>query len=377
MTKHLAMTAAVGAAALIGGVIVVSVARAGDDDRKGERMSAYKQTNLVSSVPGLARTTDPNLKNPWGVAASLGGALWVSDNATNKSTLYDGEGNILPPNNPLVVDVPGGPTGIVFNPRPDLFHFMGPKGDVPAVFMFATEEGTIRAWNPALGTQTAVVVSAKGHRKTVYKGLALGVNSGGVFIFAADFAGNEIEVYDSNFKEVSHDGKHGKKFHDPHMPRGFSPFGIHNINNDLFVTYARRSNEPGEEQPGAGIVNVFNTDGDLLRRFATTEDPKKGPLNAPWGVALATHGFGKFAGALLVGNFGNGMINAFDYSSGKFLGELRDQKGNPIMIDGLWSLRFGDFANSDSGDLYFTAGIQGEKEGLYGEIEAVSSGKKD
>lgn len=338
-------------------------------------MGAYKQTNLVSSVRGLARTTDPNLKNAWGIASALGGALWISDNATNKSTLYDGEGNILPPNAPLVVSVPGGPTGIVFNPRPDLFHFTGPKGEVAAVFIFCTEEGTIRAWNPALGTDTAVVVPAR--KGSVYKALAIGANSGGVFIFATDFAGNEIEVYDSNFKLVSHDGKHGKRFSDPHMPTGFSPFGIHTINNDLFVTYARRSSKPGEEQPGAGIVNVFNTDGELLRRFATTEDPKKGPLNAPWGVALATHGFGKFAGALLVGNFGNGLINAFDYSSGRFLGELRDQKGNPIMIEGLWALRFGDFANSDSGDLYFTAGIRDEQEGLYGEIEAVSPGKKD
>jgi uncharacterized protein (TIGR03118 family) len=387
MRKHLAITAAAGAAALIGGVIMVSVARAGDDDRNGDRMGFYKQTNLVSNKEGQrARTIDPNLVNPWGMAWAPGGPAWVSDNGSGKSTLYTGKGDRFPIGKPLVVDIPGThsnpgtPTGIVWNASPGQFQFhdpddKNPTSKVGAVFIFAGEDGIISAWSPDLrDTTKAVVVVPASKQAAVYKGLAFGTN-GHNFIFATNFATGEVDVYDSNFTEVSNNGKHGKMFHDPQMPKDYAPFGIANINNDLFVTFAKRSaDEPRqEEQTGAGlgIVDVFSTDGELLQRFAS-----HGQLNAPWGVALATSGFGKFASAVLIGNFGNGQINAFDYRSGKLLGTLQSADGKVIAIEGLWSLGFGNFLDADSDELYFTAGINNEEGGLFGEIAPVPR-KKD
>lgn len=387
MRKHVAITAAAGAAALIGGVIMVSVARAGDDDRNGDRMGFYKQTNLVSNEEGhRARTIDPNLVNPWGMAWAPGGAAWIANNGSGTSTLYTGEGERFPPRSPLVVNIPGTPpnpgtpTGIVWNASPGQFQFHDPEdkdhhdSKVGAAFIFAGEDGIISAWSPSLkDTTKAVVVVPAGKSAAVYKGLAFGTN-GANFIFATDFATGEIDVYDSNFTEVSKNGKHGKMFHDPQMPKDYAPFGIANINNDLFVTYAKRSTDKPreEEQTGAGlgIVDVFSTDGELLQRFAS-----HGQLNAPWGVTLATKGFGKFAGAVLIGNFGNGQINAFDYHSGKHLGTLQSADGKVIAIEGLWSLAFGNFLDADSDELYFTAGINDEAGGLFGEIAPVS-GKK-
>lgn len=391
MKKHLTITAAASAVALTSGVIVVSVARAGDDDRREERMGAYKQTNLVANESGHgAPTIDKNLVNPWGFAWAPGGAAWVSDNGSGKSTLYTGKGAIVP----LVVEIPGTPvnppkppnlgkpTGIVWNPNGKfLFHDpenMDPKSRVSAVFIFAGEDGIISAWSPDLNTKTkaVAVVGIPEHKPAaVYKGLALGTD-GANFLYATNFATGEVEVYDSSFMEVKSNGKHGKKmFHDPQMPKNYAPFGIQYINKNLFVTFAERSKDhpTEEEQTGAGkgIVDVFSTDGELIQRFAS-----HGPLNAPWGVTLATKKFGKFSGALLIGNFGNGQINAFDYDSGKLLGKLQRPDGNPIAIDGLWSLGFGDFLDADNDDLYFTAGINNEQGGLFGEIAPVS-GKRD
>jgi uncharacterized protein (TIGR03118 family) len=388
MRKHLAITAAAGAAALIGGAIMVSVARAGDDDRSGDRMGFYKQTNLVADKAGLgAPTTDPNLVNPWGMAWAPGGAAWVANNGTGTSTLYTGKGVRFPPGNPLVVKIPGippnqgTPTGMVWNANPGQFQFHDsedkdhPSSKVGAAFIFAGEDGIISAWSPSLkDTTKAVVVVPASKQAAVYKGLAFGTN-GRNFIFATNFATGEIDVYDSNFTEVSNNGKHGKMFHDPQMPKDYAPFGIQNINNDLFVTFAKRSaDKPREEEQagaGFGIVDVFSTDGDLLQRFAS-----HGPLNAPWGVTLATKGFGKFSGAVLIGNFGNGQINAFDYRSGRLLGALQRPDGTVLAIEGLWSLAFGNFLDADSDELYFTAGINDEEDGLFGEIAPVS-GKKD
>jgi uncharacterized protein (TIGR03118 family) len=363
------MTVAAGAAALIGGVIVAGRAFAGDDDRGGDRAGMYKQTNLVSSIKGLAPTTDPNLKNPWGIASAPGGALWVSDNATRLSTLYNGDGTIVP----LVVKIPDAPTGIVWNPRPDQFQFVDPNQNDPnkkmvsAAFIFAGEEGKISAWSGALvdRTMAVVVVKPEKHEKVVYKGLAFGTNKSGNFIFATNFFGGEVEVYDSTFKETKLKGS----FHDPRLPKGYAPFGIANINGQLFVSFAKQSDkDKGEEVTGRGlgIVDVFDTQGELIKRFATD-----GPLDAPWGMVRAPFDFGRFSNAFLVGNFGNGKINAFD-DNGKFLGDLRREDGKPIVIEGLWSLGFGTFAKADPEDLYFTAGIKDEKEGLFGEIAAVS-----
>src|ERR1044071_3488361 len=288
MRKHLVITAAAGTAALIGGVIVTNVARAGDDeDRSGDRRGLYKQTNLVSNRGDQgAKSIDSNLQNPWGMAWAPGGAAWVANNGPSTSTLYTGEGGLFPPPpKNLVVGIPDAPTGIVWNPIPSQFQFHDPDdlakphSMVGAAFIFAGEQGKISAWSPALmNTKKAVVVVPAGKPAAVYKGLAFGTNSGN-FIFATNFAGGEVEVYDSNFKEISHDGKHGKMFYDPRMPKDYAPFGIANINNDLFVTFAKRSkDDPGEEEhgDGLGIVDVFKTNGELIQRFASP-----GPLNAP------------------------------------------------------------------------------------------------
>jgi uncharacterized protein (TIGR03118 family) len=391
MKKHLAITAAAGAAVLIGGLIVVGVARAGDDDRSGDRMGFYKQTNLVANEKGhgAGTTVDTNLVNPWGMAWAFGGAAWVSDNGSGKSTLYTGKGAVVP----LVVDIPGPgtppsqgtPTGIVWNPIAGEFKFHDPEDTknptsmVSAVFIFAGEDGVISAWSPSLITRTkaVAVLGADGKSGAVYKGLAYGTD-GNNFIFATNFASGEVEVYKTDFTPRSNVGKHGKMFHDPQLPKDYAPFGIAYVNKNLFVTFAQRSkdNPKGEEQagPGLGIVDVFSTDGELVQRFVS--NGKNSPLNAPWGVTMATKKFGKFSGAVLIGNFGNGQINAFDYRSGQHLGMLQSPDGKAIVIDGLWSLAFGDFVDAENDDLYFTAGINREAGGLFGEIAPVS-GKKD
>ncbi|HEX3476587.1 MAG TPA: TIGR03118 family protein [Kofleriaceae bacterium] len=385
MRKHVAIIAAAGAAAVIGGVIVISIFHAGDnEERNGDGMGFYKQTNLVSNRGDQGATsTDGNLQNPWGMAWAPGGAAWVANNGTRTSTLYTGEGHLVPgpPPKNLVVEIPDAPTGLVWNPVPGQFRFHDPDdtarpgSTVAAAFLFSGEEGKISAWSPDLiNTKQAVVVVPASKPAAVYKGLAFGTNSSN-FIFATNFAAGEVEVYDSNFKEISHDGKHGKMFHDPQMPKDYAPFGIANINEDLFVTFAKRSKDkPREEEEhgdGLGIVDVFKTNGELIHRFASHHR-----LNAPWGVTMATKNFGKFAGAILIGNFGNGQINAFDYRSGNFLGTLERPDGKPLVIEGLWSLGFGNFSEADTDELYFTAGINDEADGLFGEIAPVSR-KKD
>jgi uncharacterized protein (TIGR03118 family) len=244
----------------------------------------------------------------------------------------------------------------------------------PAIFIFDSEDGTITAWNPAVDpvttgkSSTSLVVdnSAKG---AVYKGLAFGTNKHGNFLFATNFFAGTIEVYDRNFSLATLDGS----FSDPDIPAGFAPFGIHNIDNNLYVTYAKQNPAKNDVVPGAGqgFVDVFTTDGVLIRRFASG-----GTLNAPWGVARATANFGQFSGDILIGNFGNqgnfaGWINVFSGGEDNdFLGTLRDAKQKPIAIDGLWSIVFGTFANSDADTLYFTAGPNQQTNGLFGTIVA-------
>jgi uncharacterized protein (TIGR03118 family) len=331
----------------------------------------YVQTNLVSNVVGQARTTDPNLQNAWGVANAPNSPLWVSDNNSGLSTLYDGNGDIIP----LVVKIPvppattppAAPTGMVWNPNSGT-QFLIPNTTAGAVFIWDTENGTIAGWNPAVNqTNAAIIVdnSNGGKNGAVYKGLAFGTNVHGNFLFATNLRAGTVEAYDVNFKLTTLDGS----FSDPEIPAGFAPFGIANVNGDLFVTYARQNANKDDVVPGAGegFVDVFSTDGNLLRRFAS-----RGVLNAPWGVTRAPLGFGRFSGEILIGNFGNagefaGWINAFD-NRGNFERELRNQQGQPIAIDGLWSLVFGTFLRSDGNTLYFTAGPNNQTNGLFGKI---------
>jgi uncharacterized protein (TIGR03118 family) len=316
------------------------------------------------------------LQNAWGAAWAPGGALWVSDNNAGVSTLYTGAGTIVP----LVVTIPpadtSAPTGMVWNPN-SANQFVIPGTKAGAIFIFDGEDGTITAWNPAVdpvvaGKSTASLVVDNSAAGAVYKGLAYGTNAHGNFIFATNFNSGEVEAYDVNFKLTTLDGS----FTDPHLPAGYAPFGISNIDGDLFVTYAKQ--DAAKHDPvrgdGLGFVDVFSTNGQFIRRFAS-----RGVLNAPWGVVRAPIGFGKFGGEVLIGNFGNngrfgGWINAYG-NRGEFLGELRNPQGRPISIDGLWALYFGTFAASDGDTLYFTAGPNHEADGLYGKITAVQSAR--
>jgi uncharacterized protein (TIGR03118 family) len=268
------------------------------------------------------------------------------------------------------------PTGLVWNPTSGFTITVGTT-TVPATFIFDTEDGTISAWNAtadpisANATSTATLIVDNSQKGAVYKGLAFGTNIHGNFLFATNFAAGTVEVYNSTFKPVTLDGN----FSDPNIPAGFAPFGITNIDNNLFVTYAKQNAQKNDEitGPGLGFVDVFTTDGVLIKRFASA-----GTLNAPWGVARATQNFGEFSGDILIGNFGQGQfggwINAFDGGNdNNFRGPLQGADGKPISIDGLWSIVFGTFKNSVADTLYFTAGPNQQQNGLFGKIVAQPS----
>ena len=330
--------------------------------------NGYTQTNLVSDGAIQAITTDPNLLNSWGIAFFPGGPFWIADNGSGLSTLYDGLGKIIP----LVINIPdpsgtkpngGTPTGIVAQTNPTLFLIPGTTDS--ALFIFATEDGTIAAWNNVLDLLNAhiVVDNSQGGSSTgaVYKGLALGNNASGSFLYATNFRSGKIDVFDSSFKPAILAGS----FADPNLPAGAAPFGIANLMGNLLVTYAKQNAAKHDDVagPGLGWVDIFDTNGNLIETFA-----KSGPLNSPWGVAQAPFNFGRFSNAILIGNFGDGRINAFNPINRRFLGQLADASRQPITIDGLWALSFGGAQGSDPGTLYFTAGPNGEADGLFGSL---------
>jgi uncharacterized protein (TIGR03118 family) len=342
----------------------------------GIAQRSYVQTNLVSDIPGLAAHTDPTLRNPWGTATGPGLPIWVSDNAAGATTLYDGVGNpATGPAGQHVVAIPappsagpgavGAPDGAVFNPSTDfVVSKAGASG--PSKFIFATEDGTIVGWNSNVDSTNAIIAVDRstatdkaGDVGAVYKGLALATTSAGNFLYATNFRFGTVEVFDSSFNLVN-------SFTDPTIPVGFAPFGIHNIGGKLFVTFAKQDAAKHDDDagPGNGFVDVFSPNGDLLQRFASA-----GRLDSPWAVALAPTSFGVAGGNILVGNFGNGRINEFDASSGKFLGQLRSSSGSPLTIPDLWGLRFPTGSlNAVPNALYFTAGINHEADGLFGDI---------
>ena len=327
--------------------------------------SEYVQTDLVSDGAVPANTIDPNLKNPWGVAFFPGlSPFWVADNNAGVSTLYDGLGvpfAALP-----LVDIPtpaasigGTPTGLVAN----IFFAGFPvpnTGGQPSFFIFDTEDGTIVGWTLTSGTQAVIAVdnSAAG---AVYKGLAIGINGQGKFLYATNFHSGQVEVYDDNFEPATLSGS----FTDPKLPKGYAPFGIQNINGSLYVTYAVQDAAKHDDVsgPAHGIVDIFDTNGNLIRRFL-----RHGHLNSPWGVAMAPASFRRFANDILVGNFGDGRIDAYDPVNGAFAGNIRDTANRPIVIDGLWTLTFGGALGSSPSTLYFTAGLNDEQDGLFGSI---------
>jgi len=344
------------------------------------QQSLYHQTNLVSDLPGTAATKDPSLVNAWGLSHGPTTPWWVSDNGTGVATLYTGAGATAPPGPPLVVTVPppGGsasgttasPTGNVFNGTNSFAVANAATGKSdPALFIFATEDGTISGWNPAVNAQQAFlkVDNSAAGAGAVYKGLALGRVGSSDFLYAANFRAGAIDVFDGTFAPVHWTGA----FTDSTIPAGFAPFNIQNIGGMLYVTYAKQDGEKHDDVagPGNGFIDVYTTSGQPVRRFAS-----QGSLDSPWGLALAPSGFGMFSGDLLVGNFGDGRINAFDPGNGAFRGPLKDEKGHPISIPGLWGLAFGNgSAAGPATTLFFTAGIDREAHGLFGSLARSSA----
>lgn len=338
--------------------------------------SGYLAINLVSDQAGVAQIQDPNLVNAWGFAlGATGGNFWVSDNETGVTTLYHGDVNgsafeataALP-----VVNIPGSaPTGQVFNPSSSDFIVSDGNGHSgAAAFIFASETGQIFGWSPAVpppppSTEAQVAFTASDG--AIYKGITIGSNASGTFLFATDFHNGKIDVFDNTFTPTTLAGN----FTDSKIPAGFAPFNIQNLGGKLYVTYAKQDDDAEDDVQGAhlGYVDVFNTNGVLLKRLVG-----QGALNAPWGLALAPANFGKFSKMLLVGNFGDGRINVYDPSTGAAKGTLSDGNGHAIKIDGLWGLGFGNGVTAgDKNALYFTAGPNDEEHGLFGVIKQVDN----
>jgi uncharacterized protein (TIGR03118 family) len=355
------------------------------------------QTNLVSDLPGVAQHLDPNLVNPWGISESATSPFWVSDNNAGVSTLYNTQGVPLS----LVVSIPspgdptgnsGTPTGTVFNIAlgSGAFKISNGTTSAPAIFLFATEDGTIVGWNPSVnpvgsdpmkaGTFGTIAVdnSANPTAATgaVYKGLTIATDGNGrTLLYAANFRAGAIDVFDTNFKPVTTLATGA--FTDPNLPKGYAPFNVQVLNGKIYVTYAKQNEAKHDDVAGPhhGFVDVFNLDGSAGLDGGQVRLISRGPLDSPWGLAVAPASFGSLAGALLVGNFRNGRINAFDPATGAFLGGLKDPDGEPIQIDGLWALKVGNGGNGgDANTLYFTAGLFGETHGLFGSLTPVAPG---
>jgi uncharacterized protein (TIGR03118 family) len=324
----------------------------------------YVVTNLVSDEAGKALIQDTNLVNAWGIALNpTAGGFWVSDNETGVSTIYAGDVNGSPIQTvPLVVTIPDGvPTGALFNPTND-FNVTDGTTTAPALFIFVSEAGTVSGWNPAFVPITDAQVGTTVPNAN-YKGVALGSNATGNFLYLANFRAHTIDVLDTNFALVTLSGS----FTDPDVPAEYSPFNIQNIGGKLYVMYAV-ADAAGDDEiagPHKGYVSVYDTDGNLLQHLIA-----KGKLNAPWGITMAPAAFGPLSNALLIGNFGNGKINAYDPNTGQFLGKLKAKAQHGSRIEGLWALTVGNGVTAgDTDKVYFSAGPDDESHGLFGSIE--------
>jgi uncharacterized protein (TIGR03118 family) len=319
-------------------------------------------TKLVSDQPGHAKAVDERLVNAWGLAALQGSPWWVANNGSDSSTLYAADGTKVP----LTVSVRDAPTGVVANAGGDFVVVRGAASG-PSRFIFATESGRIRGWSPAVQRNESILAVDRGPLGAVYKGLAIASTSAGARLYATDFHNGRVDAFDGHFNLVEVPGA----FTDPDIPAGYAPFGIQQIGGSIFVTYAKQDADREDDVAGDGhgFVDMYDTSGKLLGRVAT-----RGTLNSPWGLAWApATGFGQFSGDLLVGNFGNGRINAFALHDGKFsfVGQL-SMADQPTEIDGLWALQFGhgEPNNGSESTLFFTAGPDDEAHGLFGTITA-------
>ena len=363
----------------------------------------YQQTNLVSDLGTLgSQTVDPNLKNPWGIARGpSGNPWWVSDEKTGVSTLYNAQGKPANPLNPggngLVVTIPpsvpppavGTPTGVVFNGSTNDFR-VAPPGVAQTFFLFVSLDGSISGWDPAANPTTAIT---KVSTKSVFTGATIAQIGNERFLYVADLKDAKIKVYDSNFKKVEisesrFDGDMGlvddngfgrerdfareNAFEDHELPSGFAPFNVQNIGNNLYVAYAKQNQARTFVTSGTGLgfVDVFSPRGRLLMRLEHGNW-----FNAPWGLTLASSDFGTFSHRILVGQFGSGEILAFDAVTGRFEGKLRDQNDNNIALQGLWGLSFGagDQTSGPANTLFFTEGLNGANDGLFGTLTPIAS----
>jgi uncharacterized protein (TIGR03118 family) len=394
------------------------------------------QTNLVSDLPGVAAVTDPNLVNPWGIAEGNGSPFWISDNNAGVSTLYSvpGANNTPVSINGLVVSIPtpgdptganGAPTGAVLNLDSKAGGFMvsgvdknGNPTSAPAIFLFATEDGTIVGWNPGVnpkgfdpakaGTYGIIAVNNSGNNFTepdplkqtgaVYKGLAIATSTTQIIkgdpnstalLYASNFRAGTIDVYESTSTEAFHKvtSLPAGAFTDSNLPKGYAPFNVQVLDGKVYITYALQNDAKHDDVAGPhhGFVDVFNLDGTPAG--PTKGSPRlisRGVLDSPWGLAIAPTGFAGITApngdkVLLVGNFGNGLIHAFDATTGAFLDTLKDPDGEPIQIDGLWALRVGGGGKSggDPNTVYFTAGLFGETHGLFGALTTAAPGSPE
>ena len=327
------------------------------------QQNSYTQTNLTANVAGVAAHTDAQLSNPWGISFIPGDVFWIANNNGGTSTTYDAQGvkQSITAGIPVASTNPcnpGCPTGTVSNQSSD---FGG------ATFLFDTEDGVIASWN---GTANAIIRVDNSPAGAVYKGLALVSDGQGNFLLAANFHSGKIDVFDHNFQTAQ---LSGGTFTDPNLPAGFAPHGVHVINNMVFVTYAVQDAAKHDPAFGAGmgLVDLFQTDGKFLKRGMTG-----GTLNAPWGVASAPASFGAFSNDVLVGNFGDGTIGAYD-TQGNFLGQLKNSSGQVIANPGLWELVFGAGGTGDPNTLYFTAGGASQTSGLFATLVPTPAAATD
>jgi uncharacterized protein (TIGR03118 family) len=356
-------------AVAIPAALAVSAAAPAASARTHGHDNEFNQTNLVSDLKTVgAQVVDPNLVNSWGLALGPTTPLWVADNGTSVATVYTvSPGGATAKNFGLTVTLPpadSAPTGQVFNPTGD-FVVTSKAGMGPALFIFSSEGGQIIAWNPKAdpvvnGASTAQTEFSS-RSGAVFKGLAIDTTRFGTFLYATDFHNGRVDVFNTRFHLVHLFGD----FRDRHLPPGYAPFGIRAINGFIYVTYAKQDADRHDDVagPGHGFIDVFTPTGFLVERLVS-----RGALNSPWGLEVAPKGFGPFGGKLLVGNFGDGRIHAYGLFSGRFDGTVRNQQHEPITIDGLWALQAGTAATGGTGTVLFSAGLNGEADGLVGAI---------
>jgi len=346
--------------------------------------TGYVQTNLASNIPGLAPNVDPKLTNPWGFAENADGTFRVAANGSGRGILFNAQG--IRDGADIIIPTPTGggtstPNGVVSNDTSG-FVITDHGKSAPATLLFSTEDGTIAGWNPEINVAHAVIAADQSGNDAIFKLLALGTNSQGTFIFATDFHNGVVDIFDSSFNLV-HFGANA--FVDPTtgadaIPSDFAPFGVKNFGGTLFVTYAKQDEDREDDVAGVGngFIDEYDTNGNFIRRFAT-----RGLLNSPIGATIAPANFGQFSNDVLIGNFGDSHVNAFDPATGAFLGQLTDTNGSPLVLNGgiqeaetkgLWGIGFGNGINgAGTNEMFFAAGPNDEEDGLFGKVTVAGS----